>query len=135
MMPLRSQVPIWPPFDCGYNISSVFKAFSVLFVSAPCVCYPVASLRSRQCSISYFFSKSMVYCLGLKSYMHSSVVSSVVHKLIYKDYFPIFSLFVIVLVLSDSLGILWLEVWDFIYPVLPFISLPECNHVWSQTVE
>ena len=55
--------------------------------------------------------------------MHSSVVSSVVHKLIYKDYFPIFSLFVILLVLSDSLGTLWLEVWDFIYPVLPLIPL------------
>lgn len=66
--------------------------------------------------------------------MHSSVVSSVVHKLIYKNYFPILSLFIISLILSDSPGILWLAIWDFICPILPLISF-ECDHVWGQTVE
>lgn len=66
--------------------------------------------------------------------MHSSVVSLLVHKFIYKHYLPIISLFIISLILSGSPGILWLEIWDFICPVLPLISF-ECDHVGSQTVE
>ena len=107
--------------------------------SALCICH-MCVLPSGQSEIQtviyilLVFKKSMIYCLGSKVYMHSSVVSSVVHKLIYKNYFPILSLFIISLILSDFPGILWLAIWDFICPVLQLISF-ECDHVWSQTVE
>ena len=115
---------------------------SVLFqslYSALCICH-MCVLPSSQPEIQtviyilLVFKKSIIYCLGSKVYMHSSVVSLLVHKFIYKHYLPILSLFIISLILSGSPGILWLEIWDFICPVLPLISF-KCDHVGSQTVE
>lgn len=52
---------------CGSNVSSVFKAFAMLFRSVPVVCHPMASPRSGQWSIVYLSTQVYGMLFSIRS--------------------------------------------------------------------
>lgn len=48
-----------PSVGCGFNVSSVFKAFAIQFGSVSCVSDPAASVGPAHRSISLFRSRNL----------------------------------------------------------------------------
>lgn len=70
---------------CGFNVSSIFKAFVELFGSVLHVCLPVASLVPGQWSIYLaWFSKFFISCLGSNPHIHRLETSPGVLKNVIK---------------------------------------------------
>lgn len=102
---------------CGSNVSSVFKAFAMLFRSVPVVCHPMASPRSGRGLLYTSVLRCMVCYLASDPCLHSSGVRSKIMGLLswtppslwFLWYFPVF---------WTHFSVLWPKTWGFSYSSL-----------------